>query len=377
MSNFHLITNPTPLSQANKLELGFRQLQKTVERKFGKKEDPSIVKSDTEIDAKLSMYKDIDDSMRSLRLASRTIHVSTRALCCQDTYVVKFIQENYNVDGDPIIQALSATAEGFSASGNYWNTVKDCSDRVQRDYSTFYLKGIGELKEQIKEMEEARTDYRAALSWLRATSVDPDNLSQVEKFRRVQLQVKSSKDKFDQMKWSIQTKIDLLRVSRASLLSNAMAPLYRKTASLSRKVSSSLSDASMNIKSYSLSDYDYKILKELKTVDNDLKKECALDDLQAHETKNNSANETEQQNKDDMQLLDISGECFDNQSENQKLISDFLGKPSMFDLIKRDEDSIFTDDLLQDFSAQPQDLSEAENYLSNFKEEPKKDLLEC
>ena len=51
-----------------------------------------------------------------------------------------------------------------------------------------------------------------------------------------------------------------------------------------------------------------------------------------------------------MQLLDISGECFDNQSENQKLISDFLGKPSMFDLIKRDEDSIFTDDLLQDFS---------------------------
>ena len=45
MSNFHLITNPTPLSQANKLELGFRQLQKTVERKFGKKEDPSIVKS--------------------------------------------------------------------------------------------------------------------------------------------------------------------------------------------------------------------------------------------------------------------------------------------------------------------------------------------
>lgn len=51
-----------------------------------------------------------------------------------------------------------------------------------------------------------------------------------------------------------------------------------------------------------------------------------------------------------MQLLDISGEFSDNQSENQKLISDFLGKPSMFDLIKRDEESIFTDDLLQDFS---------------------------
>jgi hypothetical protein len=375
MSNFHLISNPTPLSQANKLELGFRQLQKTVERKFGRKEDPSIVKGDTEIDAKLSTYKDIDDSMRSLRLASRTIHISTRAFSCQDTYIVKFIQENYNVDGDPIIQALSAAAEGFGVSGNYWNIVKDFSDRVQKDYSTFYQKGIGELKEQIKEMEEARTDYRAALAWLRATSVDPDNLSQVEKFRRVQLQVKSSKDKFDQLKWSIQTKIDLLRVSRASLLSNAMAPLYRKTANVSQKISLSLSEASGNIKSYSLSDYDYKILKELKTVDTDLKKESSQN-LETSECLDDNPLHAEEQNNEDMQLLDISGEFSDNQSENQKLISDFLGKPSMFDLIKRDEESIFTDDLLQDFSAKPQNLSASEDYLSTFKEEPK-DLLEC
>lgn len=375
MSNFHLISNPTPLSQANKLELGFRQLQKTVERKFGKKEDPSIVKGDTEIDAKLSTYNDIDDSMRSLRLASRTIHISTRAFCCQDTYIVKFIQENYNVDGDPIIQALSAAAEGFGVSGNYWNSVKDCSDRVQKDYSTFYQKGIGELKEQIKEMEEARTDYRAALAWLRATSVDPDNLSQVEKFRRVQLQVKSSKDKFDQLKWSIQTKIDLLRVSRASLLSNAMAPLYRKTANVSKKISLSLSEAGGNIKSYSLSDYDYKILKELKTVDTDLKKEAGRNQ-EPSECIGDYPIHTEEQKNEDMQLLDISGEFSDNQSENQKLISDFLGKPSMFDRIKRDEESIFTDDLLQDFSAKPQDLSASEDYLSTFKEEPK-DLLEC
>ena len=75
------------------------------------------------------------------------------------------------------------------------------------------------------------------------------------------------------------------------------------------KVSSSLSDASRNIKSYSLSDYDYKILKELKTVDNDLKKECTLDDLQAHETKNNSANETEQQNKG-IRLIHNNSETF-------------------------------------------------------------------
>ena len=60
------------------------------------------------------------------------------------------------------------------------------------------------MQDEIEEMENARTDYRAALSWLRATSVDPDKLGQIEKFRRVQMQVKSSKDRFDKMKWAVQ-----------------------------------------------------------------------------------------------------------------------------------------------------------------------------
>ena len=44
MSDYHLLADATPLTQANKFELGFRQLRKTVERKLGKKEDPAIVK---------------------------------------------------------------------------------------------------------------------------------------------------------------------------------------------------------------------------------------------------------------------------------------------------------------------------------------------
>ena len=49
MSDYHLLADATPLTQANKLELGFRQLRKTVERKLGKKEDPAIVKVQSEI----------------------------------------------------------------------------------------------------------------------------------------------------------------------------------------------------------------------------------------------------------------------------------------------------------------------------------------
>ena len=44
MSNYHLLSDATPLTKVNQLELGLRVLRKTVERKLGKKEDPSIVK---------------------------------------------------------------------------------------------------------------------------------------------------------------------------------------------------------------------------------------------------------------------------------------------------------------------------------------------
>ena len=74
------------------------------------------------------------------------------------------------------------------------------------------FKGIGELREEIEIMEETRTDYRAALSWLKATSVDPDKLGQIEKFRRVQAEVKSSKERFDTMKWAIQVRLTLNRM---------------------------------------------------------------------------------------------------------------------------------------------------------------------
>ena len=68
------------------------------------------------------------------------------------------------------------------------------------------------MREEIEIMEETRTDYRAALSWLKATSVDPDKLGQIEKFRRVQAEVKSSKERFDTMKWAIQVRFFLLAI---------------------------------------------------------------------------------------------------------------------------------------------------------------------
>ena len=93
------MSDATPLSQVNKLELGLRQLRKTVERKLGKKEDPSIVKvsvyvkiiiliqmlqGDSELDSKLTNFETIEESVKHLMLASRTLHISSRACANQD-----------------------------------------------------------------------------------------------------------------------------------------------------------------------------------------------------------------------------------------------------------------------------------------------------
>lgn len=115
--------------------------------------------------------------------------------------------------------------EVYKECGVETNSLKSFSDRVQEELTVFYTKvscpnrqnlpltkptfsfqfqGIGDLREEIEIMEESRTDYRAALSWLRATSVDPDKLGQIEKFRRVQAEVKQSKERFDIMKSAIQ-----------------------------------------------------------------------------------------------------------------------------------------------------------------------------
>ena len=48
-------------------------------------------------------------------------------------------------------------------------------------------------------MEKARTEYRGALMWMKnvSTELDPDTFKQLEKFRKVQAHVKSSKARLD------------------------------------------------------------------------------------------------------------------------------------------------------------------------------------
>lgn len=102
-------------------------------------------------------------------------------------------------------------------------------------------------------MERTRTEYRAALNWLKDISqeLDPDTYKHMERFKKVpclfvgkysqvyfshkhdlqvQDQVKSSKSQFDRLKGVCITKIDVLAASRSNMFSNLLL-LYERSLS--------------------------------------------------------------------------------------------------------------------------------------------------
>ncbi|XP_077175306.1 islet cell autoantigen 1-like protein isoform X3 [Paroedura picta] len=77
-------------------------------------------------------------------------------------------------------------------------------------------------------MEQARTEYRGALLWMKDASqeLDPDTHKQMEKFKKVQMQVRNTKIQFDKLKMDVCQKVDLLGASRCNMLSHFLT-LYQ------------------------------------------------------------------------------------------------------------------------------------------------------
>ena len=80
-----------------------------------------------------------------------------------------------------------------------------------------FILSIDDTSQTVSAMEKVRTEYRGALMWMKnvSTELDPDTYKQLEKFRKVQGHVKSSKSKFDKLKVDCVQKIDLLAAARS------------------------------------------------------------------------------------------------------------------------------------------------------------------
>ena len=64
-----------------------------------------------------------------------------------------------------------------------------------QEVETFQQRAIQDTLWTVERMEKERNEYRGALAWMKnvSTELDPDTYRQLEKFRKVQGHVKTSK----------------------------------------------------------------------------------------------------------------------------------------------------------------------------------------
>ena len=99
--------------------------------------------------------------------------------------------------------------------------------------------------------------------WMKnvSTELDPDTYKQLEKFRKVQGHVKSSKSKFDKLKVDCIQKIDLLAAARCNMYSHALITYQDALTNFCEKVSKTFTHVEQSFKGYQ--PYEFQYTKEL------------------------------------------------------------------------------------------------------------------
>lgn len=197
--------------------------KKAFQRRLGTKEDECIVSSDAELDAKIELFKSISESCGHLY---RIIDHYQERLCIlaqEENALGKFLKEtgkNSNTTG----KVMQSTGKAISYCGQQRMTIRPSLLRLHHEVETFRGRAIADTHATIVIMEKERTEYRAALSWMKSVSnqLDPDTGRGVDKFRKAQTHVRVAKTKFDRLALDCLQKIDLLAAARCNMFSHTL-----------------------------------------------------------------------------------------------------------------------------------------------------------
>lgn len=174
--------------------------KKTVLRKLGSKEDECVVSSDAELDAKLELFRSISDSCILLQRVIDQYQERVCVLAQEENALGRFLKDA-GKGGNGAGKLMIAAGKGISYSGQQRMNMRNPLLRLYHEVETFRGRAVTDTRMTINAMERARTEYRAALSWMKAASaqLDPDTGKGVHKFRKAQAQVRESKQAFDKL----------------------------------------------------------------------------------------------------------------------------------------------------------------------------------
>ncbi|XP_053688609.1 islet cell autoantigen 1 [Sabethes cyaneus] len=236
--------------------------KKAVQRKLGTKEDENIVASDGELDSKIELFQSVTETSRQLYRIIDQYQERVCILAQEENSLGKFLRE-VSKENPTTGKLLSNTGKAVSYCGQQRITIRVPLLRLHHDVHTFKGRAIADTHNTIQSMEKERTEYRAALSWMKSVSIqlDPDTGRGLEKFRKAQRHVKTAKTKFDKYTLDCLEKIDLLAAARCNMFSHALVG-YQNALLLFAKKSSETYKTTL--KSLSKDPhYNFSILREL------------------------------------------------------------------------------------------------------------------
>lgn len=199
--------------------------KQTLSRKFGRKEDECIISSDAELDSKLELFHNIQVSCANIQ---RIIDKYQEAICylSQETNSMgRFLKENSDEDKTRAGEMMLATGKALVYCAQQQLLLHEPLIRFYKELETFRQRAVGDTLQNVLAMEKARTEYRASLSWMKNVSqqLNPDTTKQLEKFKKVQDQVRRGKSTFDKLAFDCLQKVDLLAAARCNMLNHSLS----------------------------------------------------------------------------------------------------------------------------------------------------------
>ncbi|KAL3060012.1 hypothetical protein OYC64_014581 [Pagothenia borchgrevinki] len=211
-------------SVVNKFQQKYWKTKQTLIKVTGKKEDEHVVASDAELDGKLEVFHSVQRTCMELL---KVIEQYQRRICFlsqEENELGRFLRSQGSQDKTRAGKIMQATGKALCFSSQQRLALRNPLCRLYQEVETFRYRAISDTWLTVNRMEQSRTEYRGALLWMKDVSqeLDPDTSKQMEKFRKVQAQVRTTKTSFDKLKTDVCQKVDLLGASRCNLLSHVL-----------------------------------------------------------------------------------------------------------------------------------------------------------
>ncbi|KAL3317090.1 Islet cell autoantigen 1 [Cichlidogyrus casuarinus] len=175
----------------------------------------------------------------------------------------RFLKQCSQSDYTKAGEMMAQTGKTLSYSAQQRIALRVPLERLAQEVDTFRLRAICDSTKTLRKMENRRTEYRGALMWMKNASeeLEPDSYKQMEKFRKVQAQVKKTKEVFDKLKIDSMQKIDLLAASRSNMLSHVLVGYQKALLEFWQKTEKSMTAIAESFQGYQY--YEFSTLKEL------------------------------------------------------------------------------------------------------------------